>query len=210
MIPGEKCMTETQEIKLKDEEKDALKEVGNMGIGHAATALSKMINKKIDISLPNIRIIRTNQAFDRYENEILASEMEITGDLEGTSIMLFPKQTGLQLIDKLYMRAPGETKTVDEDAKSAFNETANVIGGAYLNSLARFLSIKLFPKPPIFYEGTVKDLRANLENTDFFSIVSIDTELKTDAEEINGSFLLIFSEESLGKLLESLKKTVGG
>jgi chemotaxis protein CheC len=197
------------EIVLNDQEKDALKEVGNMGIGHAATALAKMINKKIDISLPNIRIIRADQAFEKYEKDIIASEMEVTGDLTGTSIMVFPKETGLKLVDKLYFRNPGETKEMDEDAKSAFNETANVIGGAYLNSLAKFLSISLFPKPPLFYNGTIQDLKQNIANTDVFNIVSIETDLKTDDENINGSFLLIFDQASLLGLVEKLKKAIG-
>lgn len=197
-------------IFLHEDEKDALKEVGNMGIGHAATALSKMINKKIDISLPSIRIIKAHEAFDKYSGDIIASEMEIIGDLQGTSIMVFPKDTGLKLVDKLFCRNLGETKSMNEEAQSAFNETANIIGGAYLNSLAKFLSIKLFPKPPIFYSGTIDELKFVVANTDVFSIVSIETELKTDQENINGSFLLIFKDDSLTNLVESLKKKLGG
>ncbi|MCZ7399050.1 MAG: chemotaxis protein CheC, partial [Candidatus Methanoperedens sp.] len=74
------------EIKtLTEFQKDALKEVGNIGIGHATTSLSQMVNKRVWISLPDLKLIPLIKVPDLVKNEapVIGIILELTGDTKG-------------------------------------------------------------------------------------------------------------------------------
>ncbi len=116
---------------LHDKELDALKEVANIGAGHAATALSQLTSRRIMIDVPKVQICTIEEAASAVGDGgvVAAVLMQVLGDLTGRSLLLFEKNLALQLADMLLTREPGTTKVFAEFEQSALKETnADTVG----------------------------------------------------------------------------------
>src|ERR1700740_2780785 len=101
---------------LKELQLDALKEVENIGAGHAATALSQLTNRRIMISVPQINITRLEDVPNLLGNPqdvVAAVLMHMLGDLTGRTLLLFPEAVGRRLCDMLLRRPIGTTAAFD-------------------------------------------------------------------------------------------------
>src|SRR2546428_3157405 len=97
---------------LKELQIDALREVANIGAGHAATALSQLTNRKIMISVPQINIVRLEEVPDLLGNPqdvVAAVLMHMLGDLTGRTLLLFPESVGRRGRDMLLRPPVGAT-----------------------------------------------------------------------------------------------------
>ena len=202
-------------FELKDIEIDALKEVGNVGVGNAATALSKMLQKKIDIRLPETKLVpleKFGEEVGGAEKIIVSLYLGITGDLNGECIFLFPKEGAMELIDLIMMKNQGETKIMEELEESAFKEMSNIFVGSYLNALAKMMDMKIFPTIPHvatdMAQAVIDFMLIKLAKT-ADSFLCITTAIDIEGHNINGQFMLIFEEESLKKILDFLHKEYG-
>src|SRR5437764_12303834 len=101
---------------LKALQIDALREVANIGAGHAATALSQLTNRRIMISVPQINIVRLEEVPNLlgHPQEVVAAVlMHMLGDLTGRTLLLFPESVARRLCDMLLRRPIGTTATCD-------------------------------------------------------------------------------------------------
>jgi chemotaxis protein CheC len=136
---------------LKETQLDALREVANIGAGHAATALSQMTASTIMISVPTITIASLEDVPSRLGNEeepIAAVMMHMLGDLTGRTLLVFPRPTALRLSELMLRRPPGTHTELGELEQSAIKEAGNILSGAYMNALSEFLGLMLLPSPP--------------------------------------------------------------
>ena len=112
---------------LKELQIDALREVANIGAGHAATALSQMTNRRIMISVPQINIARLEEVADLLGDAqavVVAVLMHMLGDLTGRTLLLFPEKVGQRLCDMLLRRPSGATSTSSRVALVAWPQAA--------------------------------------------------------------------------------------
>ncbi|MFW6311597.1 MAG: chemotaxis protein CheC [Nanoarchaeota archaeon] len=194
-------------MELTDYQKDIFKEIGNVGIGTGATALSQMISRDVNITFPNVQLINVDEIFSKNE-EYCVSSCKLQGDLDGCIISVFDKKNAFNLIDLMFFREKGTTTEIDEDGKGAYNEMLNVVGGCYLNSLADMINIKLMPMPPVFVAGPLINIKdsvlqqLNDVNDSFF----IKTDFNIGGETIEGNIFLILTNESNKKVLDIIDK----
>src|SRR5213083_2788261 len=124
---------------LKELQIDALREVANIGAGHAATALSQ------------INIARLEEVPDLLGNpqEVVAAVlMHMLGDLTGRTLLLFPEGVARKLCDMLLRRPSGTTTVFDALEQSCLKEAGNILSGAYMNALSDFMGMLLLPSVP--------------------------------------------------------------
>jgi chemotaxis protein CheC len=202
-------------LKLSEAELDALRECGNVGIGNAVTALSKMINKRIEIDIPVTKFVGLN----KFSNELGGAEkivsgiyLDITGDLDGQAIFVFPEKDAISLIDLIYGNKIGTTKSIGEMEESAIKEMANIVVGAYLNSIADMAGMKIFPSIP--YTATdmaqsIIDLVLIKQAQYSDQILIVKEKINIEGQNIDGTFIMVFTQESLKKLLNSLHEKYG-
>src|SRR5659263_570253 len=121
---------------LTDFQSDALKEVGNIGIGHATTSLSQMVNKQVGISLPELKLIPLVLVPTLVQNEetVVGIILELRGDAKGFLLLLLSKPTAKILI-RLVIGQADETKEFDEMEISVLKELGNIMGGTYISCL---------------------------------------------------------------------------
>jgi chemotaxis protein CheC len=199
---------------LKALQIDALREVANIGAGHAATALSQMTDRRIMISVPQINIARLEDVANLLGNPtdvVAAVLMHMLGDLTGRTLLLLPESAGRRLCDMLLRRSPGTTKVYDVLEQSCLKEAGNILSGAYMNALSDFMGMLLLPSVP----SLVVDLAAAVLTTTYLNfgherdfVFCVETEFQIEAEEgLRGHFLLLPDLASLKAIFDAIRLT---
>ncbi len=195
---------------LSDEQIDALKEVGTIGAGHAANALSQLAGRKIIISVPEVKVISLKEVVELVgppENLAAVVYMNLMGDAQGKSLLIFSKRSAFNLVDILMKRPAGQTKFLREIDCSAIKEVGNILAGAFLTTLADFLNITLIPSVPLLaYDmvGAILEALAIEFGEDADYIFCIQTEFMDPTLDIGGSFILVFDRKSLNVITEKI------
>ena len=187
---------------------DVLKEIGNIGAGNATTALAQMLQCKVEMKVPQVKLLDFNEvgAMMGGEEQIMAGiYLCVEGDITGSIMFLLKKDAAKHLVSKLMgMELPGED--LDEIGTSALKEIGNIITGAYLNSLSSLTNLKIFPSVPdltIDMAGAILSVPAIEFGTLGDKILLIQTQF-TDDCELDGYFILVPDLESYGKILGAL------
>src|SRR2546423_10180542 len=122
---------------LKALQLDALKEVANIGAGHAATALSQLTHRRIMISVPEINIARLEEVpslIGDPQEVVTAVLMHMLGDLTGRTLLLFSESVGREVCDMLLKRPLGTTTGFDTTQQSCPKECATILSARHLNA----------------------------------------------------------------------------
>jgi chemotaxis protein CheC len=198
---------------LKELQFDALKEVANIGAGHAATALSQMTNKKIMISVPQVTVTpleEVPEVLGHPEEVVAAVLMHMMGDLTGRTLLLFPEPSARALCDILLRRPAGTTTEFGVMEQSGIKEVGNILSSAYLNALSDFMGMMLVPSVP----SLVVDLSAAVLTSTYLNFGSerdyvfcVESEFQFDGESSNlkGHFLLLPDLASLRAIFDAIR-----
>jgi chemotaxis protein CheC len=195
---------------LTPEQLDALREVANIGAGHAATALSEMTNQRIMISVPRVNIASLedvpNQIAEQ-EEPVAAVLMQMMGDLTGLTLLVFPQESALRLASLMMHR---EAKEMGKIEKSAIQEAGNILGSSYMNALAEFMGMILMPSPP----SLAIDLSSAVLSSTYVEVTGgaeyvfcVESEfvMQENGERVRGLFLLLPDPPSLSAVLRATR-----
>lgn len=198
---------------LKENQLDALREVANIGAGHAATALSQMVGSTIMISVPRINVAQLQHlppiVAAPYE-PVAAVILHMLGDLNGRTLLVFPREVAIR-VSELMLRKPLNSSTVfGEIEQSAIKEAGNILSSAYMNALSDFMGMVLLPSPPTL---TV-DMSTSVLSTaylkfgtdrDYVFCVESEFYLKGVDDKLRGFFLLLPDAASLHAILKAIR-----
>lgn len=185
---------------------DALKEVANIGTGNAATALSQLLNKKIDMSVPHINIVSFEQIFHGIgEEEIVYGVLvRVLGDIPGNILFVLKEETANSIIEILTGMKEAELSPL---GKSVLEELGNIISASYMDAIAKFANLTIIPSVP----AVTYDMLGAILSTTFIEsgqfdeyVLDIETVFLQDDSEIKGHFYYIPMPGSLEKILNSL------
>ncbi|MGN0289671.1 MAG: chemotaxis protein CheC [Lachnospiraceae bacterium] len=186
---------------------DVLKEIGNIGAGNATTALATMLQCKVDMKVPQVRLIPFPEvgALLGGEEQVMAGTyLAITGDITGSIMFLVKEDVALHLIQKL-MGGMAED-IYGEMERSALKEISNIITGAYLNALSSMTNLKIIPSIPdlcIDMAGAILSVPAIEFGELGDEMLLIQTQIY-DEMAIDGFFIMVPDMESYQKILSSL------
>ena len=193
---------------MSDEYFDVLKELGNIGAGNATTALSQMMQCKVDMSVPQVKLMEFKELGQLMGGEeiIMAGiYLAIEGDVAGSIMFLLEKQAARHLVNKL-MGTSVEGEEFSDMEFSALKEVGNIITAAYLNSLASLTNLKLQPSVPdltVDMAGAILSVPAIEFGTLGDKMLLIQTQFFDDMV-LDGSFILVPNLDSYGKILSAL------
>jgi chemotaxis protein CheC len=143
--------SDMEKITMNDMQKDALQEVANIGASHAATALSQMISRDIQISVPKVDILPLENIVDCVKDEKIGVGifLKISDQIPSYVLLLLPKKSAFALADLLLGKEPTPGKDIlSEMDSSALQEVANVMMCAFFDSVTALLGIPIVPGPP--------------------------------------------------------------
>ena len=198
---------------LNDIQYDVLREIGNIGAGNATTALSQMLNQKMDMSVPKVALVPFNEISDVMGSEdqtVVGIMLGFEGDVEGTMMFLFDTKSAHHLVNTLMMR--DKEDGVEEGAEfsdmdmSALNEIGNIVSGSYLTAISKLTNLKMIstvPEMTIDMIGALLSVPASEFGKYGDKLLLIQSQFG-ELDFVNGYFLMIPELNSYDKLLESL------
>lgn len=132
-------------------EKDQLVEVINIGASSASNALSQMVGRRVMINIPEGFVDRVEKITDfigEPEKVTTVVLLKILGDISGTALLVFSPKSALRLANILVKKDQGEERVLDELDRSALQEVGNILLGASLTALSKFLDMKILQSVP--------------------------------------------------------------
>lgn len=188
---------------------DVLRELGNIGAGNAMTALSQMLGCKVDMRVPQVKLLEFKEVgamMGGEEQIMVAVFLGVEGDVTGSMMFLVEIKSAKHLIGKLMMGMAPEGDEFTEIELSAMKEVGNIITGAYLNSLSAITNLKIFPTPPelaVDMAGAILSVPAIEFGVMGDNILLIQSQF-FDEVEIDGYFILVPDLDSYARILGSL------
>jgi chemotaxis protein CheC len=198
---------------LSDLERDALREVANIGAGHAATALSQMTSRKIMISVPEVSVRRLEEVAELVgpsDSVIAGVLMHVMGDLTGRTLVVLDQESAYSLCELLLRRPRTGQAGFDAMEQSTIKETGNILCSAYMNALSDFLGMMLVPSVP----ALVVDLAGAVLTTAYLNfgherdaLFCVETSFRIDGSErtLTGQFLLMPDPPALQAIFDSIR-----
>jgi chemotaxis protein CheC len=189
---------------FSDLQLDALRELANIGSGNAGTALSSMLGKAVDISVP------TAAALPLAEAVAIAGEPDelrygvvvpVVGDFEAIVVLLFPEADARTLCG-IYGIEPSTA-----DGYSMLGEVGNILGTNYINVLAQMVGMELEPEPPQVVEDMLGSILSTVligRGDDIDEALILDSDLLVEDENCSLSFLLLPNHGGIKELLGRL------
>lgn len=195
---------------LNDMQMDVLREIGNIGSGNAATALSTMLARQVNISVPTIRILDYNEVVNALggpETMIVGILLTLEGDVQGMMMFLLQQNFAHMTLNSLLGLDLKDFAEIDEMSYSAMTEVGNIMAGSYVNAIAAMTGLIIDISVPdicIDMAGAILSVPAIHYANISDKIIFIEDEFNNDAESASSHILMIPDVDSLQKIMTNL------
>jgi chemotaxis protein CheC len=133
---------------LSDMQADALRETGNIGAGHAATALSQLVGHMVSIDVPTLEVLGVGEVpelFGGPEVLVVGVHIRLLGDMGGSMLFMIERSSALALVDLMHARPIGSARAFGPDEEALVSDVASTLASAYLAAVGRLANISLLP-----------------------------------------------------------------
>jgi chemotaxis protein CheC len=198
---------------LDDQARRRLRTIFDRGAEEASAVLSKWLGQPATLTpreVDEVDLAEASELLGPADDLVAACSMELLGRISGQLLLVFEDRSGLALADLLLRQAPGTSRTWGDLEQSAANETANIVGCAYLNSLAAQLprsdrepadaDAAILPSPPSFrheFAGSLLEFALMEQALTLDRILVVKTRFEAEEKKLDWSLLLVPSGESL-------------
>lgn len=189
---------------------DAMGEIGTIGSGNAATALSEMIQKPVKIKVPVAVVLGFDEVFDMFggpENIVAGIQVRLNGDINGVMLYMQDLEFVNLILESLFGTTVASYEELDEMGISALNEIGNITIGTYMRALSSFIDAEIIMSTPamcinmaggIFSEPLAQVSHASDK------ILLLDGVFCCGDQQISSKLILLPDFDSLNLILERL------
>ncbi len=197
------------DMQLNEMQLDALKEVGNIGAGNAATALSQLLDRKIDMRVPEVCILPFDEIVKKIGNDediVVAVLLNVYGDAPGNLLFVMKKEKAQDFAKTMLQ---GFSQNSDEIYMSLFQEIGNILGNSYIGAIGKLAGMNLVTSIP----GVAVDMLTAVLSSSFIDaeqysdyVLAIDTNFLDGNNDLEsgGNFFYIPKPGSLNRILTNL------
>jgi len=188
---------------------DVLKEIANIGAGNATTALSKMLNAKVDMKVPCIQFMEFKELAEGIggaENLVVGILLTLDIGIEGMMMFVLERDSAEQIVN-LLMGKSGKLDEFTEMDLSALQEIGNIIAGSYLSAISAFTNMTISASVPylsIDMAGAILSVPAIEFSKISDKALLIETEFGDKDTIINGYFILIPTLDAFATIFSAL------
>lgn len=190
---------------------DVLRELGNIGMGNAASSLAQMLSNKVEMAVPKADLVEKETAADylhKLQTTSLGIVLTLQGDLKGSIIHIFRKSFAERVINFFFPAAIDSISDIDEMCMSVISEVGNITSASYVNAIAAmtglFIDISTPLQCPNLAEAVLNPSATN-GGTDFSDkVLLIDNSFFIDREEIKSNLIFLPEVDSLNLIFERL------
>lgn len=193
--------------------RDGLREVATIGAGHAATALSQLTNRRIMISVPQVRRAAATEVASLVGDvgeHVAVVAMRMLGDLTGRALLIFEEADAALLCDLILRREVGPPRALGELEQSGLKEVGNIVCSAYLTALSNLMGMMLLPSVPTLTMGSltgalVDTASPNESGADL--VFCVDTAFRGEDVDVTltAAFVLLPDAASIQAILEAIR-----
>ncbi|MEE9231742.1 MAG: chemotaxis protein CheC [Acidobacteriota bacterium] len=198
---------------LDNRQVDALREVGNIGAGHAATALSQLVGRSVSLSVPKVAVVpfpRICALLGGPETEVAALYMKVYGDTRGNILIVFSPDNLATLAGQMLGKPVSSVHSLSALERSAMLELGNILSSAYLTSISQLLHLSLIPSVPslaIDMVGAILEAPILEISRVADTALVLQTEFQDTNNAFAGHFFLLPDPQSLDTMLDALSRS---
>lgn len=204
---------------ISDLERDALCELANVGLSRAATQLSELLHDHIDITVPEVQVVGPEQVAQVLKLDAQMSVavvwQKVSGDLEGTVMLMFPSEDSKALVHSLVgpaMDGAGEAdlRAIEHEAMA---EIGNIIIASAMAGIADMLGEEIRMSLPSYVEAELSSVMAQRSRDNAgqqMQVIIMFTRLHAAQREIEGRMVLLMTVPSAKDLFARLDKMLAG
>lgn len=187
---------------MNDLELDILKEIGSIGGGNAATALSSMLSAKVNMSLPKVEILDFNEALVNVgdpEEVVAAILVEMSGELSGIMLFILTKEFSDEILFRMLGKTEADFFELDEIDSSVLMEIGNIVISSYITAMASLVNMSVelsVPQLAVNMLGGIMSVPIAMMGQHSDRIMMITGEFKIDGKALNSNMLLLPDVES--------------
>ncbi len=195
---------------LNDMMIDILGEIGNIGSGNVVTALSNMLSKRVDMNVPQVKILEFNEVatlLGGEENLVVGIYLDLDEEIKGNIMFMLDIESAINLSNMLLNREGNNIEKLDDMAISALSEVGNILASSYVNSLSALTGLKItvsVPSLAIDMAGAILSVPAIQFGYIADRVLFIETVFKEGDNTVRGNLFLLPDMNSFKKILLSL------
>lgn len=191
-------------------ELDILKELGSVGGGNAATALSSMMSAKVSMALPRVEILGFNEAIEKIgdpESVVAAIFVEMSGEIQGIMLFIVPQDFSDDILFRMLGKTRAELLELEEIDTSVLTEIGNIVISSYVTALSALTNVQVELSVPQFTVnmlGGILSVPIAMMGQHSDRIMMVTGDFKIDEKALHSSMLLLPDVESLNILMKKL------
>jgi chemotaxis protein CheC len=192
---------------LTELQHDALVEIFNIGVGHAAAAMSGIVNEEVTMSVPSISFLNRAQAGQMLGNEddqrICGVSQHYSGAFTTEAILMFPEDKSLEIV-RLMVGDSVSLKELTEMEQEAMNEIGNIILNSCVGTLANIFSRELHGSLPQYHVGTSEEILTASGGQADTVVLMLHIDFIVEKHQIHGYVAFIMDLTALHDLREQV------
>ncbi len=195
---------------INEMEIDILKEIGSIGGGNAATALSSMLNTKVNMEIPKVEILEFNEALDSVgdpEDLVAAILVEMSGEIEGIMLFISKKEFADEILQRMVNKKGADFLALDEIDSSVLTEIGNIVISSYVTALSSLTNVDVdlsVPQLAVNMLGGIMSMPIAMMGQHSDKIMMITGKFKIDGKALDSRMLLLPDVQSLNVLMKKL------
>lgn len=192
------------------QELDVMREISSIGTSHAATSLSKLLQKEVRISIPEVSVLSYEETVDRMGNieELVAATLvQMSNEVNGLMLFVFKLDMANVVLEKLIGRKYESFEEMDELDYSALEEVGNIIICSYVNAFAQLVDVGIdlsVPSSTVNMLGGVLTVPIAEYGYETDKLMYINAEFIMDGTKLSDGLLMLPDIESLNNILVKL------
>lgn len=200
---------------LKSVHKDILGEIGNIGMGNVATALSSILDKRISISVPKVNLVDLSdlgEALGMAEQQVVGILFGLDEDIDGMIMFVLEESFAREIIKILNDDNLEEIYDINEVDVSVLQEVANIMAGSYLSAISSLSGLRIGMSVPHFsidMLGAIMAVPAVQYGQMGDKVMLIEEKIIGDGRDFDCYLVLIPEVNSLKKLLDKVGDAYG-
>ncbi len=196
---------------ISPEQLDALKEMIGVGMGKAADMLNEMLESHIELKVPSLSIIKSNELKHSKVNTALGEgklasiSLGFQGSFNGNSTLVFPEESAAKLVVALTNEEPGSTG-LDSVMAGTLSEVGNIVVNGVMGSISNYLTNLVNYSLPSYVEGELQEILRLKDLSEDSTIMLVETTFNVQSLHVEGSIFIVFEFGSFGGILSEIDK----
>lgn len=203
-----KKLTSYEDMNLQ--ELDVMKEIRSIGTSHAATALSKLLQKEVRISIPEVSVLGYDETVSRIgdiEELVTATLVRMSNEVDGLMLFIFKLDLANVVLEKLIGRSYDSFEQMDELDYSALEEVGNIIICSYVNAFTQLVGVEIdlsVPSSTLNMLGGILTVPMAEYGYETDKLMYINAEFIMDGKKLSDGLLMLPDIASLNSILGKL------